>query len=57
MNDLSDSIVRKPWGWEKIVYSCPEFMVTLLHIVPGRGTSLHRHDRVGRKLKQSGIVC
>jgi len=40
----SDATIRKPWGWERCIYTSDAMAVWLLHIVPDRGTSLHRHD-------------
>ena len=41
--DYSNYIVRKPWGYEYLVYENDEIAIWMLHIARKRGTSMHCH--------------
>lgn len=39
------TIVRRPWGWYKLVVHEENYSVKLIYINPGEETSLQRHSR------------
>ncbi len=41
--DFSDLVVRKPWGYEYLIYENKEIAIWMLHIARKRGTSTHSH--------------
>ncbi|PPR54545.1 MAG: Acetolactate synthase isozyme 2 large subunit [Alphaproteobacteria bacterium MarineAlpha5_Bin6] len=43
--DYSEIIVRKPWGYEYIIYQNKNICVTILNIKKGHQTSMHCHPR------------
>jgi mannose-6-phosphate isomerase-like protein (cupin superfamily) len=43
MTDFKEKIVRKPWGYEYLMYENEKIGVWYLHIMQGRQTSLHCH--------------
>ena len=50
-NPFQEIVVRKPWGYEYLVYESEEVALWLLHIEKGKGTSLHCHP-----LKTTGLI-
>lgn len=49
--DYDSAVVRKPWGYEYLVYQNDKVGLWLLHLSPGASTSLHCHPR-----KKTGLV-
>lgn len=49
--DHESAVVRKPWGYEYLVYQNEKVGLWLLHLRPGASTSLHCHPR-----KKTGLV-
>jgi mannose-6-phosphate isomerase-like protein (cupin superfamily) len=43
MSEYSHSIVRKPWGYEYLMYESDRIGIWYLHIMQNRQTSLHCH--------------
>jgi mannose-6-phosphate isomerase-like protein (cupin superfamily) len=43
MVDYKDGIVKKPWGYEYLMYQSDKIGIWFLHIAEGRQTSLHCH--------------
>ena len=41
--DYSRAVVRKPWGYEYLIFSGPTVAVWVLHIKKGAQTSMHCH--------------
>lgn len=55
--DFSSVVVRKPWGYEYLIYQTQNIAVWLLHISPGASTSLHYHPhKVTELIVLSGQV-
>ena len=50
-NPLREVVVRKPWGYEYLIYESPEVALWVLHIGKDKGTSLHCHP-----MKTTGLV-
>lgn len=50
-NSYKESVVKKPWGYEYLIFETAEVALWLLHIEKGKGTSLHCHP-----LKTTGLV-
>jgi len=50
-NPHREIVVRKPWGYEYLVYENPEVALWLLYIEQGKGTSLHCHPK-----KTTGLI-
>lgn len=49
--DFRSSLVRKPWGYEYLMYQNEQLGLWLLRLEPGAATSLHCHPR-----KKTGLV-
>lgn len=49
--DFSSSLVRKPWGYEYLMYENDQLGLWLLRLEAGAATSLHCHPR-----KKTGLV-
>jgi mannose-6-phosphate isomerase-like protein (cupin superfamily) len=45
------TIVKKPWGYEYMVYENEDASVWFLYIAPGQSTSMHCHPK-----KTTGLV-
>lgn len=43
MSDYQEGIVKKPWGFEYLMYESDKIGIWFLHIAEGRQTSLHCH--------------
>lgn len=50
-NSYRDFVVRKPWGYEYLVYESTEVALWLLHIEANKATSLHCHP-----MKTTGLI-
>lgn len=50
-NSYKDIVVRKPWGYEYLVYESPDVALWLLHIEKNKATSLHCHP-----MKTTGLI-
>jgi hypothetical protein len=50
-NSYRDVVVRKPWGFEYLIYESTDVALWLLHIEAGKGTSLHCHP-----MKTTGLI-
>jgi hypothetical protein len=46
-----NNVIKKPWGFEYVIYHTPEVAMKLLHIKAGQQTSLHCHPN-----KSTGLV-
>ncbi|TLN25054.1 hypothetical protein FDZ71_01655 [bacterium] len=43
MSEFCDKVVKKPWGYEYLMYESDKIAIWYLHISHGRQTSLHCH--------------
>jgi mannose-6-phosphate isomerase-like protein (cupin superfamily) len=43
MSEFKEKIVRKPWGYEYLMYESDKIGIWYLHLLHGRQTSLHCH--------------
>ena len=50
-NSYKDFVVKKPWGYEYLIYESPEVALWLLYIEKNMGTSLHCHP-----MKTTGLI-
>lgn len=48
---MSNIVIKKPWGYEYVIYQNPQVAVKLLNIKEGEQTSLHCHPN-----KSTGLV-
>lgn len=51
LNSYRDYVVKKPWGYEYLVYETSDVALWLLHIEEAKGTSLHCHP-----MKTTGLI-
>jgi quercetin dioxygenase-like cupin family protein len=51
MSNYNTNIVKKPWGYEYLVYENKDVALWFLHIAPGQSTSMHCHPK-----KTTGLV-
>jgi quercetin dioxygenase-like cupin family protein len=51
MSDYNTNIVKKPWGYEYLVYENKDVALWFLYIAPGQSTSMHCHPK-----KTTGLV-
>ncbi len=49
--DYSNKLVKKPWGYEYLIYENGKVAVWMLNIEPGKNTSLHCHTK-----KKTGLI-
>ena len=50
MNDISNKIILKPWGYEYSVFEAINFSIWFLHIKENEFTSMHCHPKKTTKL-------
>jgi len=50
-NNFSSPIVKKPWGWETVIFTSPDVMISFLFMKANASTSLHCHPN-----KRTGYV-
>ncbi len=56
--DYSRVVVRKPWGYEYLMFQNASVAVWILRLLPGASTSLHCHQRKTTSLAVlSGEAC
>jgi len=51
MSNYNTNIVKKPWGYEYLVYENQDVALWFLYIAPGQSTSMHCHPK-----KTTGLV-
>ena len=51
MGNYNNNIVKKPWGYEYLVYENEDVGLWFLYIAPNQGTSMHCHPK-----KTTGLV-
>lgn len=51
MSNYNTNIVKKPWGYEYLVYENKDVALWFLYIAPGQSTSMHCHPK-----KTTGLV-
>jgi len=51
MSNYDTNIVKKPWGYEYLVYQNKDIALWFLYIAPGQSTSMHCHPK-----KTTGLV-
>jgi mannose-6-phosphate isomerase-like protein (cupin superfamily) len=51
MSNYNTNIVKKPWGYEYLVYENSDVALWFLYIAPGQSTSMHCHPK-----KTTGLV-